>query len=227
MDGAPVTNHTLFYVYDPMCSWCWAFSPVWSRLKLLLHDNEATLSTSGSPITIEHVTGGLAPDSDQPMPEPLRQRLQGAWRKIQQVVPGTEFNFDFWENCEPRRSTWPACRAVLAAKFLDSRLEQQMITSIQEAYYLQARNPSDIDTLVSLAENIGLSASAFEQQLLDEQTETLLQQNLQLAQQLGVSGFPSLVLFTDTPEPTLFNIAIDYLQPMRMYQQILSAMHSH
>jgi len=41
------------------------------------------------------VLGGLAPDSDQPMPEQMQRYLQQTWQRFQQVVPGTRFNFDF------------------------------------------------------------------------------------------------------------------------------------
>jgi putative protein-disulfide isomerase len=28
-----VTKPTLYYVYDPMCSWCWGYKPVWLQIK--------------------------------------------------------------------------------------------------------------------------------------------------------------------------------------------------
>ena len=24
---------TLYYVYDPMCSWCWGYKPTWDKVK--------------------------------------------------------------------------------------------------------------------------------------------------------------------------------------------------
>ena len=39
---------------------------------------------------------------------------------------------------------------------LDEQLEDAMILAIQKAYYLQALNPSNEDTLVGCAESIGL-----------------------------------------------------------------------
>ena len=38
------------------------------------------------------------------------------WKRIQEVIPGTKFNYDFWTLCEPKRSTYPSCRAVICAK---------------------------------------------------------------------------------------------------------------
>jgi len=88
----------LLYFHDPMCSWGWAFRPACTALR-------ARLSTD---LTLRRVVGGLARDNDQPMPEEMRAKVKGFWRTIQETVPGTRFNFAFWENCTSRRSTFNA-----------------------------------------------------------------------------------------------------------------------
>ena len=67
-------------------------------------------------IEVVYLLGGLAPDSDLPMPEQMKLTIAGYWQTIQDRVLGTQFNYDFWTKCQPRRSTYPSCRAVLAAK---------------------------------------------------------------------------------------------------------------
>ena len=59
-------------------------------------------------------SGGLAPDSDVPMPQEIVQYVKSAWRAVS-AAAGLELNWDFWTKCQPRRSTYPACRAVVAA----------------------------------------------------------------------------------------------------------------
>lgn len=187
---------TLFHIHDPMCSWCWAFKPSWEKIRAGLGD-----------IVHQNVVGGLAPDSSQPMPEEMRARLEGTWRQIQQTVPGTEFNFDFWQIGKPRRSTYPACRAVLCAAAQNSALEEPMITAIQRAYYLEARNPSDNHVLISLAGDIGCDTVEFAKQLESTEIEETLQQEFNLVRQMGVRGFPSLVLLAGDQ---LHGIQVDY-----------------
>jgi len=174
----------LIYVYDPMCSWCWGFRPTFERLCAQLP----------AQIQVQWLLGGLAPDSDQPMPAEMQARLQETWRRIQQRIPGTRFNFAFWRDCRPRRSTWPACRAVIAARSLDASQEAAMILAIQRAYYLEARNPSDCDTLIALAEQLGLPGERFARLLDAAETRATLQSEIARARQLGASSFPSLRL---------------------------------
>ena len=205
---------TLFYIHDPMCSWCWGFSSAWQSIREQL-PNE---------IKVETVLGGLAPDSDVPMPEEMKKFLQKTWKNIESVIPGTQFNYDFWSKCKPRRSTYPACRAVIAAREINPELEFDMISAIQKAYYLDVKNPSDTSVLIELAESLGIDKRAFADALKSDAVQQLLEQNIhtfrEFSAALGVSGFPSLVLKLDKGFAV---IPIDYNNP----NVSLEAIHAH
>ena len=177
----------LYYVHDPMCSWCWGFRPTWQKIQVALPQN----------IQVKYLLGGLAPDSNEPMPKAMQADIAGYWGKVQQHIPGTQFNFDFWDVCEPRRSTYPACRAVIAARKQNSSIEQAMIEEIQTAYYLNAKNPSDNETLIAIAKQLGLDEALFASDLDNEETQQQLEKEIRFAQQIGVRGFPSMILEKD------------------------------
>ena len=176
---------TLYYIHDPMCSWCWAYRPVMLQLREKL----------SADIQWRNVLGGLAADSDQPMPEQTRKLVQGHWRQIESSL-GTQFNFDFWDVNQPRRDTYKACRAVIAASY--QHAEEAMIESIQKAYYLRAMNPSDPSILAGLAVELGLDRVMFEADQIAPETETELRRQLLLRDKLGVRSFPSLVFEQDS-----------------------------
>ncbi len=173
----------LLYVTDPMCSWCWGFAPVIADLQLRLGDT----------VPIRFVMGGLAPDSDEPMDAETMAMVQGAWRAVA-ARTGATFNHDFWSECIPRRSTWPACRAVLAAEAMGPGLAASMFAGIQRAYYLEARNPSDEATLVGVAEALGLESGEFVKALRSPGILAGLRRDFDLKESLGVRGFPALAL---------------------------------
>ena len=177
----------LYYAHDPMCSWCWAFRPVLLEVKTHLPAD----------IELIRLLGGLAPDSDEPMPEKTRDYVIENWRRIQEHVPDTQFNFDFWKNCQPRRSTYPACRAVIAARQQGEQYDDAMTFAIQQAYYLQARNPSDNATLIEVADEIGLNQKQFSEDLLSEDINKKLMQEIKNARELQLNSFPSLLLVKD------------------------------
>ncbi len=175
--------HTLYYAHDPMCSWCWAFSPALQYLFDNLPDN----------IQFVSLLGGLAKDSMEHMPEETKEYVQNHWRNIQEEVPGTEFNFDFWRVCKPRRSTYPACRAVIAARIQGNQFDPAMTQAIQQAYYLQARNPSDIKTLIELAGEIGLDKDKFSSNIKSEETESNPDKRNQTMQTVGLKSFSGFI----------------------------------
>jgi len=175
---------TLIYVHDPMCSWCWGFADVYEEL----------LEQLPPEVEIRRLLGGLAPDSDVPMPESMQAMLQQTWQRIEMTIPGKHFNFEFWNQCLPRRSTYPACRAVIAAREQGEQYDAIMTRTIQQAYYQQARNPSDIETLIDLANEIGLDADRFASQLSDAKTHQQLLDEIDSVRSLGIAGFPSLML---------------------------------
>lgn len=177
---------TLYYAHDPMCSWCWAFRPTWDQVYRALPDG----------VALVRLAGGLAPDSDDPMPEAQQRQIQQIWRSIEKHVPGTRFNFDFWTQCRPRRSTYPACRAVIAAARQDESRYETMVEAIQHAYYLDARNPSDEDTLVALAGEAGLDKEGFRRDLASDAVRAEFRKQVETCYTLGIQGFPALVIRT-------------------------------
>ena len=203
----PPVSSTLFYVHDPMCSWCWGFRKTWGSVTQRLPEH----------VDVKYLLGGLAPDSSDPMPQDMQISIRDTWRTIQKEIPGTEFNFDFWELCKPRRSTYPSCRAVIAIKKQNLLMEKTMILAIQEAYYLHARNPSDNDVLIDLADKLGLDTEQFSNDLSSAETQEELMSEIQFSRELGTQGFPSLIFETKNSRKLL---SLDYNYPDAILKQL-------
>ena len=203
-----MTKPILYYIYDPMCSWCWGYSPTWVSLQKKLE----------SVVEIQTMVGGLAEDTDLPMPEKMQNFLQQTWRKISEEL-GTEFNFDFWSQCKPKRSTYPSCRAVIIARQFQK--EQAMCLAIQEAYYLHAKNPSEIETLTKIATSIGIDQDLFIQQINSDKLKQALNNEITKVRAMPIQGFPSLVLAVGGE---LFPIRIDYKNWQTSYDIILTVL---
>lgn len=205
-------NHTLYYIHDPMCSWCYAFGPVLAQLQQGLPES----------VKVERLLGGLAPDTTTPMDGEMRQRLEATWRRIEKSVPGTHFNFDFWHNCTPFRSTYPSCRAVIAATAQGAEYDEVMTKAIQQAYYQQGRNPSEQETLIDIADEIGLEREAFRQAIASAETEAELQRQIAFATRIGAESYPALILSIDGSR---WPVGIDYNDPAPMLDTIDFLLH--
>ena len=167
---------------------------------------------------MEYLLGGLAPDNNQPMPIEIREYVKGNWKRIQEMIPDTRFNYDFWTSCEPRRSTYPACRAVICAKQQHPDFENLMIYGIQKSYYLEAQNPSNEDVLINIAKKLGLDIYKFKIDLKSSQVNEILLDEIKLTRSMDINSMPSLALQIDE---TLKVIDIDYLDANYIFKQII------
>ncbi len=201
----------LYYIFDPMCSWCYAFQPNWLALQNHLPKN----------VSVGYVVGGLASDSDEPMPSEMREKIQEIWNHIERVVPGTQFNYEFWEVNTPVRSTYPACRAILAAKDQGGEFVLPMLQAIQKKYYQDAKNPSLQTVLHSCALEIGLDSDQFSQDLTSDKIELELQNDIKKARSLVGNSFPTLCLVHQNKQ---FPILIDYSNWETMCDEITAAL---
>ena len=187
---------TIYYVVDPMCSWCWGFAPVWREF----------VSEIPESVAVVDLMGGLAPDNEAPMDSAMRQYVQDAWGAVK-ARTGAEFNFEFWDKCEPKRSTYSACRAVIAAGEQASGARSLMYDAIQRAYFLEARNPSDAEALECVAGEIGLDRKQFTEDLGSDHINRIFQLELESVAKLGVSGFPTMVVKRESPgEPARYDL---------------------
>ncbi|MBI3992002.1 MAG: DsbA family protein [Candidatus Lambdaproteobacteria bacterium] len=173
---------TLYYFGDPMCSWCWGFRPVLEQVDAEYPELQRVT-----------VMGGLRGGDAEPMNDVLAELIQGAWVRIHETT-GQPFNWDLWKRHRPLATTWPACRAVLAARRMDPSREWPTMVGMFKAYFTQALDPSLRETQLRVAESVGFDRDEFERMLESPEVDEALQADLLLTKRYGITGFPSVVL---------------------------------
>ena len=173
---------TLYYFGDPMCSWCWGIKPVLEQI-----DQEYP--------ELKRVTvmGGLRPGELVPMGDQLAEMIQNAWIRIEQAT-GQPFNHDLWKQHRPLATTLPACRAVLSVRLLAPEQEWAFMVGMFQAYFLKAMDPTQRETHLSVAEELGLDVETFGNLLNSDAVTQTLKSDLRRTKAFGITGFPSLVL---------------------------------
>ena len=208
-------NNTLYYIYDPMCSWCYAFEQS-------LHSIKMQLPTQ---LNFKTILGGLAADTDMPMPEASKSMIQQAWRQIESTVPHIRFNFNFWSDINiPYRSTYPACRAILATENQSPDLTEAMRKMIQQAYYQDAKNPSLEATLVACAVQLALDIDQFILDLHSPEINQQLQQHILLSRLMQATSFPSLRLIL---KEEIYTLPLNYTNTAETIDQLNKLLGQH
>lgn len=177
-----MNGRTLWYVADPMCSWCWGFSPV----------IEAFRHEYGERQAIKLVVGGLRAGATEPLAPEKRAEILQHWHNVHQLT-GQPFTF---EGALPEGfvyDTEPACRAVVSAALIDSSYTFPLLTAIQHAFYVEQINVTRPEVLTQLAASVGISAETFSQVFVSDTAKQTTQNHFQQAIQWGVRGFPTVI----------------------------------
>jgi putative protein-disulfide isomerase len=175
----------LHFVYfaDPMCSWCWGFSPV----------VEALREQTAEVLPIRLVMGGLRPGTTDPMPEEARRNLVGHWKEIHELT-GQPFGEGLIGLEGFVYDTDPAARAVVLARRTSMDLAIDYLARVQAAFYAEGRDVTKNAVLIDLAGELGLDRDAFADGLEDEALKAETWRDYALSQRAGVTGFPTLIV---------------------------------
>jgi len=173
---------TILYFGDPMCSWCYGFSPELSK----------TLKTLNGTVDLQMVMGGLRPYNTQKMPE-LAEFLQHHWEEVGQRS-GQAFKYDILQAKDIAYDTEPACRAVLIMRKLQPSQEFAYFKAVQKAFYADNKNTTDTQTFVDLAVQFGVDAKSFQLEFESEEAKEAIRGDFEYSASLGVRSFPTLLL---------------------------------
>ncbi len=206
------SDPVLWYFADPMCSWCWGFSPVMTKIKA---EYDKTLK-------IALVMGGLRPDQQQPLSEDERAELFHHWHQVAETT-AAEFAFDgalpegFVYNTEP------ASRAVICAGLLDSSQLFPYFTAVQLAFYLQQQDVRQKAVLQQLAGECGLDEAAFSRLFDDKKQHESTRKSFAFAKKAGVRGFPTLILSQNSQLQVLCRGYADFSTLQQQIDGLLAA----
>lgn len=181
---AAAPGKILIYVGDPMCSWCWGFSPV----------KQALVAACEGRAEPRLVTGGLRPFQTEPNDEARRQFLREHWIEIGQRS-GQPFTLDILERTDFVNDTEPSCRAAVTMRQMRGHLAGlQFFAAVQHAYFADNRDITQGDVLADVAGEAGADRDAFSALYESDAMKQATLDDFQFARSLGVTGFPTMVV---------------------------------
>lgn len=173
----------LIYFADPMCSWCYGFSPVLETLR----------RRYGDVLPIRLVMGGLRPETTEPMPEPARRGLVRHWQEIS-AISGVPFDGGWAERDDLVYDTHPAARAVVLSRRTSTDAGLDFLAAAHSAFYAEGRDVTKADVLGDIAAGQGFDRGAFLAALADEAVDQETWRDYVIAQRAGATGFPTLIV---------------------------------
>ena len=178
-DGAS----TLFYFADPMCSWCWGFSPVMRAIAGIIGDRAS----------VRLVVGGLRAGQTRPLDAKAKAVLRHHWEEVEQTT-GQGFSFSFFERKGFVYDTEPACRAMVAMRSFAPASTLAYLDAVHRAFYVGNRDVSDRSVLADIAKGFDLDPATFAALFEASEIIEATLADFRAAASAGISGFPTVIL---------------------------------
>jgi putative protein-disulfide isomerase len=172
----------LIYFADPMCSWCWGFSPVIDAIR----------QRFGSDLPILLVMGGLRPGTTKPMNESAKHTVREHWEHVH-TASGQPFDYGFFEREGFVYDTEPAAKAVVVLRRSGMDRALDLLKRLHIAFYAYNRDVTNEAVLAELASECGVDRRAFLEAFCSDEARQETWQDFAIAQQAGIRGFPSLI----------------------------------
>lgn len=172
----------LIYFTDPICSACWAIEPQLRKLKL----------EYGHVIDFEYRMGGLLPDwsySGGGISKPTD--VAHHWDEVSAYYD-MPIDGDIWLE-DPLNSSYPPSIAFKAAQLQDKERAIDFLRKLRELVFLQKRNIARWEVIELAAQQTGLDTGKLKTDA-EGSAKILFEEDLKMARQYGVRGFPTLFL---------------------------------
>ena len=170
------------YFADPMCSWCWGFSPVM----------EALATHVGDRAPIHVLVGGLYLGVTEPMDGERKATVRHHWERVREAS-GQPFDFAFFDRLSFVYDTEKACRALVTGRRLDPSSALPFLRHLHCAFYAENRDVTRADVLVDIAQAYGFDRDAFETAFDDPETLETAAWDFNTARRLGATAYPTLL----------------------------------
>jgi len=170
----------IIYFTDPICSSCWGIEPQLRKLKL----------EYGNSIEVEYRMGGLLPDWSYnsggiSQPSDVARHWDEVSAHYDMPIDG-----DVWLE-DPLNSSYPPSIAFKAAQLQDKDKAILFLREVREMVFLQKKNIAKWEHMVTAAENVGLDITKLKSDY-EDQAKILFEEDLKLAKDYGVRGFPTM-----------------------------------
>lgn len=191
---------TLLYIGDPMCSWCWGFSKSINQL----------LKKHVKNFQLEILLGGLRPTNEVIVDEKMKEFLRHHWVEVNKRS-GQKFDHTILDNLGWVYNTEPSCRAVATARKIKGPKQAfHFFDHLQNSYYSEGNIITTPEVLINQAVKFGFNEEEFSNQFNSNSAKIEILEEFATIKQLGVQGFPTLLIIKNDQPSLLVNGYCDY-----------------
>lgn len=187
----PKKSIEVYYVTDPICSHCWALEPVLRRF----------IEQYGHYFNFHTIMGGLLEKWGDGPVDPANgisgpADVVGHWREVGEYyrmpIDGTVMMNN------PVQSSYPPSRVFkVIQKNQHDAIAFEYLRRAREALFVFNQNIADTSVMIDIVNKLGLDGVAIVNESEQTSGQQLLNEDFDLARNLGVRGFPTIIMMNE------------------------------
>lgn len=182
---------TILYFFDPLCGWCYGFSPVMEAFHQRYADR----------LDFEVIAGGMVRgDRVGPIGE-VAGYIHQAYKTVEERT-GVRFGQGFLEGIlQPGTEVFSSVPGAIALAVFKQFRHADAVPfagAMQRAIYDQGMAPTDVQGYGKLAAPFGWEEEAFVAHMNQPAAKEAAEEGFQQTGAIGVQGFPTVIYFNDT-----------------------------
>jgi putative protein-disulfide isomerase len=177
----------LIYVYDALCGWCYGFSNVITQVEEKYKDDFDFEVISGGMVRGERIAPitGIAP------------YIKGAYKDVEKRS-GVKFGEKFLnETLNDEKVIMSSIKPAIALSIIKEKFPEKSIktaAALQKAIYMDGMAPDVLENYTRFATFAEENESDFLNKMKEEKYLAMAEQDFYTSKQLGLTGFPTLLL---------------------------------
>lgn len=207
------TKPEVIYVYDALCGWCYGFSPVMERFAREYSEKA----------DIKVVSGGLRYDEAAGPLSDIAPYIKSAYKTVENAC-GVKFGDAFvkgsLERGDIRMNSVPPAIALCIVRERKPESVLPFAAALHRMIYVDGHGPEDISLYAKYASSLGVDTSGFTAAMKESRYEEQARADFKRAADLGVSGFPAVILRNNGKD---IRVANGYVS----FDELKSAIESH
>lgn len=199
----------LIYIYDPLCGWCYGFTPVIQQLQ----------QQYAGKMEFEILSGGMLTGDNRRPASSMHAYILQAHTRVEETT-GVKFGAAFLHQYLASQEIMDSVKPSVALTVFKQYQPENAIDfahDMQVALNYEGISLNNNMVYEQLATKYHIPAAEFVTKMEDEHNRYATQQEFQMVQQWGITGFPAAILDTGKQ---LYMIAKGYT-PLARLQEVI------
>ena len=203
----------IIYIYDPLCGWCYGFSPVIRKIQEEYKDKMDFDIISGGMIVGDRV-GPVGAFADY---------ILKALPRLEEMT-GVKFGEPYLSKLKDKslyQSSLKPCIALEVFKSYNQKDAIAFASAIQKAQYIDGHDLQDDSVYLELLKPYAIATEEFLQKLNSDEFKYETTNQFKMIQDWGISGFPAVILVKDNQFYLIAKGYVDYENLSKVIEKIL------